>query len=171
MVGRDCLLQHAQAVLQVDGPECLAELGKRVPAPHVIDQDVQSLVPPFDGGDEFLNLRGLGVIHSYGNAAPAGGRDQFSGFFDRFRTAWRRGTSPRTFSRTAAGAVNRRTRLAQCDGNPSAGTAGSSGNPCDLALQYLLSRSAAHNFPTPDFPTPGSSPSTSAAHSPSSVGR
>ncbi len=45
MVGRDDvrmdgLLQLAQAVIEVAGPERLAELGKRVATPHVIDQNV-----------------------------------------------------------------------------------------------------------------------------------
>src|SRR5216683_2376808 len=81
-VGMDCLLQHAQAVIEVDCPECLAEFRQRVAAPHVIDQNVQSLVPPFDSGDQLFHLRRLGVINSSGNAAPAGGGDEFSGFFD-----------------------------------------------------------------------------------------
>src|ERR1700676_3424173 len=36
-VGMDCLLQHPQAVIEVDRPECLAEFRERVAAPHVID--------------------------------------------------------------------------------------------------------------------------------------
>src|SRR6202521_4615157 len=86
-VGMNCLLQHAQAVIEVDRPECLAEFRERVAAPHVIDQNVQSLVPPLDGSDQLFHIRRLGVIDSNGNAAPAGGRDEFSGFFDRFRPA------------------------------------------------------------------------------------
>ena len=87
-----------QAVIEVDRPECLAEFRERVAAPHVIDQNVQSLVPPFDSGDQFFHIRRLGVINSYGNATPAGGRDQFSGFFDGFRSAGCGGPSPYAFS-------------------------------------------------------------------------
>ena len=36
-VRMDGLLQHAQAVIEVDGPEGLAEFRERVAAPHVID--------------------------------------------------------------------------------------------------------------------------------------
>ena len=36
-VRMDGLLQHAQAVVQVNGPERLAEFGERVAAPHVVD--------------------------------------------------------------------------------------------------------------------------------------
>jgi hypothetical protein len=42
-------------------------------------------VPAFDTGDKLFHFRRHGVIHYYGNAAPAGSGDQFSGFFDRFR--------------------------------------------------------------------------------------
>src|SRR6266852_1787706 len=93
-VRMDCLLQHAQAVLEVDRPEGLAEFRERVAAPHIIDPNGQSLVPPFDTGDQPSHMCRLGLIHSYGNAAPAGGRDQFSGFFDSFRSAGCGGPSP-----------------------------------------------------------------------------
>jgi hypothetical protein len=36
----DGLLQHPQAVIEVAGPEGLAEFGKRVATPHVIDENV-----------------------------------------------------------------------------------------------------------------------------------
>src|SRR5439155_23296807 len=55
-VRMDCLLQHAQAIIEVERPECLAEFG------DVIDQNVQPLVPPFDTDDQLLHLRRLGVI-------------------------------------------------------------------------------------------------------------
>src|ERR1700675_951248 len=51
--------------------------------PHTsLTSNVQSLVPPFASGDQPFHIRRLGVINSNGNAAPPGGRDQFSGFFD-----------------------------------------------------------------------------------------
>src|SRR6266850_1830326 len=83
-VRMDGLFQHAQAVIEVAGPERLAELSERVAAPHVIDENVQPLVPTFDTGDELFHFRGHGVIHSYGDATPAGCRNQSSGLFDRF---------------------------------------------------------------------------------------
>ena len=87
-----------EAVIEVDRPERLAEFGERVAAPHVVDQDVQSLVSPLNAGHELFHFSPDRVIHSYGNSAAAGGGDQLSSFLDRFRTAWRRGPSPCSFS-------------------------------------------------------------------------
>src|SRR6202521_6046078 len=49
-VGMDCLLLHAHGVGEIYRPACLDEFGERVAAPQVIDQNVQSFVPPFDSG-------------------------------------------------------------------------------------------------------------------------
>src|SRR5260370_33941298 len=80
--------------LEVGRPECLAEFRERVAAPHVIDQNVQSLVPPLDPSDQLFHIRGLSVIDSNRNAAPARSRNQFSSFFDSFRPARSSAPSP-----------------------------------------------------------------------------
>ncbi len=83
----DGLLEHLQAVVQVDRPEGLAPFGERIAAPDVVNEDVEALVPAFYSGDEFLNFGRNCVIHSKGNALAARGGDQFGGFFDGFGTA------------------------------------------------------------------------------------
>src|ERR1700737_2286284 len=66
----NCLLQHPEAVIEVDRPECLAEFSEGVPPPHVIDQNVEPLVPPSDSGDQLFHFGRLGVIHSYAMPRP-----------------------------------------------------------------------------------------------------
>src|ERR1700722_272518 len=124
----DGLLQHVQAVLEIDLPEGLAEFGEGVAAPYVIHENVEVLVAPFDCGDELADLGRLGVVNFYGDAVAACGGDEFGGFFDRFWTAGCRRLALSVFPGTASGAVNRCTGLAQCDCNSAAGTASGSGD-------------------------------------------
>ena len=88
----DGLLEHAQAVFEIDGPEGLAPFGEGVAAPDVVDKDVEAFVTAFDKGDEFFNFSGNFVIDSYGNAVAACGGDQVGRFFDGFALAGLQGT-------------------------------------------------------------------------------
>src|SRR5258706_4796269 len=80
----DSLVQHLQAVLKLDVPEGFAPLRECVTTPHVVDQNVESLVPPLDRGDQFFHFGRLGVIHTHSNATPAGRPDECCGIFDGF---------------------------------------------------------------------------------------
>ena len=130
-VRMDGLLEHVQAVFEIDLPEWLAEFGERVAAPHVIDQNVESLVAAFDSGDELFHIGWFRVIHAYRNAAPACCGDEFGGFFDGFRAPG----SGAACAGTAPGAVNGGTGFAKRDGNPASGAARGSGNQRDAAAQ------------------------------------
>src|SRR5579863_3300603 len=156
----NCLLEHAQAILKIDRPERLAPLGKRISTPDVVDQNIQSFMPPFDTSDQLFHFRRLSVVHPYGDAESTGSGDQFGGFLDGFRST----RSCKPSSGTPPGAVNRRSSLAQCDGNAPAGSAGCSGNQRNFALQYSPRRF--HAFSVLD-----SKPATNASHSASIVGR
>ncbi len=83
----DRLLQHSQAILEIDRPEGLAPFREGIAAPNIIDEDVETLMPALDPGDEFLDLCRNLVIDLDGNPLAAGCRDQFSGFFDGFALA------------------------------------------------------------------------------------
>jgi len=100
------LMVGSQSVIEVDRPECLTEFRHRITAPNVIDQSVQSFVPPFDAGTQPFHFHRVSVIDAYGNAVSTRDRDQFSGFFDGFWSAWC-GTPSGSSSRTTTCAVNR----------------------------------------------------------------
>ena len=141
-MGVDGLLEHLQAVFEVDGPERLTPFGESVAAPDVVDENVQAFVLAFYTGGEPLNLGRTFVIHFYGDTVPSGGRDQFGGLFNGFaQTGCGQellGTFSRTFSRTTAGAVDCGPGLAESDGNAAASAACGSGHQSDLALQYFV---------------------------------
>ena len=97
-VGVDGLLEHAQAVFEIDGPEGLAPFGEGVAAPDVVDKDVEAFVTAFDERGEFFNFGGNFVVDSYGNAVAACGGDQVGRFFDSFALTGSGRTFLRAFS-------------------------------------------------------------------------
>ena len=97
-VGMDGLLEHAKAILEVDGPEGLAPFGEGIAAPDVVDQDVEAFVAALDKRGEFLNLGGNFVVDLDGDAVASGGGDQVGSFFDGFALARFVGASLRIFS-------------------------------------------------------------------------
>jgi len=52
-------LQHEEAVIEVEHPEGLAEFGECVTTPDIIDENIESLVAPFDMGGYFSTSAGL----------------------------------------------------------------------------------------------------------------
>jgi len=52
-------LQHEEAVIEVEHPEGLAEFSECVTTPDIIDENIESLVAPFDMGGDFSKSAGL----------------------------------------------------------------------------------------------------------------
>lgn len=129
------MLEHLQAVVQVDRPEWFAPFGERVATPDVVDEDIEAFVLALDAGCKFFNFGGDGVIDADGDAAATGGGDEFGGFFYCFRAG---GVFLEIFSGAAASAVDGGTGLAESDGNAASGAASGSGYEGDFALQGFI---------------------------------
>jgi hypothetical protein len=134
-VGVDGLLEHVQAVVEVDGPKCFGPFGKRVASPDVVDEDIEAFMLALDEGGEFFDFGGDGVIDADGDAAAAGGGDEVGGLFDGFRVD---GILLRIFSGAAAGAVDGGSGFAEGDGDAASGAAGGSGDEGDFVVEGLI---------------------------------
>ena len=100
-VGVDGLPEHAQAVIEIDGPKRLAPFGESVTTPDVVDEDVEAVVAALDERSKLPYFGGDFVVDSYGYAVAAGGGDQVGSFFDGFALAGLQGTFLRVSLRVA----------------------------------------------------------------------
>jgi hypothetical protein len=91
------------------------------------------VVPP-DERDQLFNFSGIGVIHTDGNAAPAGRGNKFRRFFNGFRSA----PCGAVFPRAAAGAIDSRARFTERNCNSPPCTACRAGDQRNLSFQFPL---------------------------------
>ena len=84
-VGVDRPLHHLEASLDIGLPEALVPFGQAVPAPDVIDQDLEFAMVRAHAFEERGDGGLVGMVGAYGDSRPTGGGDQFGGFLDRLR--------------------------------------------------------------------------------------
>jgi hypothetical protein len=141
----DGLLEHRESVLEIRLPEGLAEFSERVAAPDVVDENIETLVAAPNRCGKAFHFGWNCVVDSNGDAAAAGGCDELGSFFNGFGAdgrGWIFSSASRSFSRTAAGAVNGGACFAQCDGDASSGAAGGSCDERDFTCERFSWRFA-----------------------------
>ncbi len=137
-VGVDGLLEHLEAVGEIDFPEGLAPFGERVAAPDVIDEDVEAVMLALDARYDSLHFGGDGVIDANGNAAASCGGDEGGGFFDGFAQARGIRAFCGTFDGAAPGAVYGGSGLAESNRDAASRAASGSGDEGDFAVQWFF---------------------------------
>ena len=119
-MGEDGSLDELEALRHLEFPEGLAPLDELLAAPDVVDEDVEA--PALLGGDSLRergDLRRVGVVDGDGDAASARGRDQLGRVLDGLGAVHggARGAGG------AAGDVDGGARVAELDGDATAGAA------------------------------------------------
>jgi hypothetical protein len=132
-VGVDGKAQHPQAVREVVLPYRRVPLDQELPAPDVVDEDIEAALLGVDALDERLDLRRLEVVDLDCDPLVARGTDELGRLLDRLRLVILRAPLPRR----ATGAIDRRARLTQrnCRASPSA--ARRAGYQSHLSLQRV----------------------------------
>ena len=85
----DAVPQDAEGRVERVLPQRLAPLDERIPAPHVVDQDVEPCVVAADASYERADVVRVGVVAANGDPFAAGGRDELGSVLDCLRAVHR----------------------------------------------------------------------------------
>jgi hypothetical protein len=132
-VGVDGKAQHPQAVREVVLPYRRVPLDQELPAPDVVDEDIEAALLGVDALDERLDLRRLEVVDLDCDPLAARGTDELGRLLDRLRLVILR--TPLT--RRATGAIHSRARFSQRDRRATSRPAGRAGHESHLAFQRV----------------------------------
>ncbi len=125
-------LEHEEALGKIQLPGKLPPRGQGVTSPNIVDENVQPpvLLPP-DPLEQSPDLFRSGVVDPDGDATPAPFGDKTRSLLDRLLSP----QSGRMTLDAAAGAIDRRSALAERDGDAATGPSRGPRHESDLPLQ------------------------------------